>query len=192
MPIVAEIASRALEAGVKVGVDLGCGDGRNLKALRERGLDLAGLDISPTALTRADQLLRAGGDGAPLILGDVTALPFAEGTLDLVTALDVAGQIPDPAPLIAEAHRVLRPGGMLVANFFTLDDDTHGEGEEVEPHTFLYRETLFRYFERAEVQCLFAADWQLEIQETSWVDPPHGSFRPYRHRHVNHVVYASA
>jgi SAM-dependent methyltransferase len=192
MPIVAEIASRARARGLRVGVDLGCGDGRNLAALRARGLELAGLDISPTALVRADGLLRANGDAALLIGGEVTALPFAAGTLDLLTALDVAGQVPDPAPLIAEARRVLRPGGLFVVNLFTPEDDTYGEGEEIGPRTFLYRETLFRYFERAEIAPLFGEGWGLEIEEASWVDPPHGSFRPRRHRHVNHVVYATA
>lgn len=192
MLIVTEIAARARRLGARVGVDLGCGDGRNLKALRGLGLDLVGLDVSPTALARADELLRAADGGAPLILGDVTALPFVDGTLDLVTALDVAGQVPDPAPLIAEARRTLRPGGLFVANFFALEDDTYGEGEALGPHTFLYRETLFRYFERAEVRSLFTSVWDLEIEEVSWVDPPHGSFRPYSHRHVNHVVYATA
>jgi SAM-dependent methyltransferase len=192
MPIVPGIVSRAGARGLSLGVDLGCGDGRNLLALRQGGLDVAGLDISATALRRANRLLRDHGDAAILLLGDVCALPFPDGSLDLVTALDVAGQVPDPLPLLAEARRVLRPGGLLVVNLFTPEDETYGEGEEVAPLTFRYRDTLFRYFESSELPEMFAAGWEIEVETATWLDPPHGSFRPRAHRHVNHVVWATA
>lgn len=192
MPIVPEVVALARARGLRVGVDLGCGDGRNLLALKEAGLEIAGLDISATALHRADRLLRERGDGAVLLVGDASALPFPDGTLDLVTALDVAGQIPDPRPLFAEARRVLRPGGLFVVNLFTPQDETFGEGEEVSPLTFRYRDTLFRYFEESELADLFDRGWDLEIGTATWLDPPHGSFRPTPHRHVNHVVKATA
>jgi SAM-dependent methyltransferase len=190
MPVVENVARRARERGLRVGVDLGCGEGRNLLALRQAGLELAGLDISPTALGRADLLLRAAGECAALIEGDICALPLASGTIDLVTALDVAGQVPEPAIMIAEAHRVLRSDGLFVVNLFSLEDETYGQGEEVGRHTFRYKDTLFRYFEEDGVRSLFEADWEVEIEKLSWVDEPHGDFRATRHRHVNHIVWA--
>ncbi len=192
IPIVPEVVSIARARGLRVGVDLGCGDGRNLLALRRGGLELSGLDVSTAALHRADRLLRDHGDGAVLLVGNACALPFPRGTLDLVTALDVAGQVPDPRPLFAEARRVLRPGGLFVVNLFTPEDETFGEGEEVAPLTFRYRDTLFRYFERSELAGLFGQGWDLEVGTATWLDPPHGNFRPIAHRHVNHVVKATA
>jgi SAM-dependent methyltransferase len=192
MPIVPDVVKLAHDRNLRLGVDLGCGDGRNLLALRKGGLELAGVDISARALQRADRLLREHGDGAILLFADACSLPFPDATLDLVTALDVAGQVPDPRPLFEEARRVLRPGGLLVVNLFTPEDETCGEGEEVAPLTFRYRDTLFRYFEEAEIGDLFGEGWKLDIGTATWMDPPHGSFRPAPHRHVNHVVKATA
>jgi SAM-dependent methyltransferase len=190
MPIVAEIARRARADGLRIGLDLGCGEGRNLLALRRAGLEIAGLDISPSALGQADRLLRAQGQRATLIEGDICALPLASGTVDLITALDVAGQVADPGPMIAEAHRVLHGEALMVANLFSLEDETYGTGEEIGPNTFRYKDTLFRYFEESEVRGLFESGWEVELEKLSWVDEPHGAFRPTPHRHVNFVVWA--
>jgi SAM-dependent methyltransferase len=190
MPIIAEIATRARTLGVRNGLDLGCGDGRNLLALRQEGLDLAGLDVSPTALGRADRLLRAHGQRATLIVGDVSALPVASGSVDMITALDVAGQVPDPAPMLHGARRALHEGGLFVANFFAYEDETYGAGEEIAPHTFRYKDTLFRYFAEDEVRELFGHAWEVELEVRSWLDGPHGNFRPDPHRHVNYVAWA--
>jgi SAM-dependent methyltransferase len=186
IPIVDDILAR----GRGCCLDLGCGDGRHLLALQRGGLDVVGLDISATALQRADRLLRLHGCPAPLLLGDILALPFAAGTLDVVCALDVLGQVPDPRPVLSEAHRVLRPDGLLVVNLFALTDDTFGEGLQIAPNTFLFKETLFRYFSRSDVESLFAEGWESEIVTASWTDPPHGSFRPVGHTHTSHVVFA--
>jgi len=191
MPIVADIVARGRDRGLRTCLDVGCGDGRNMLALQHGGLDVSGLDISPTALGRADRLLRDQGNPAVLLGGDIGALPVAAGTLDMVTALDVAGQVPDPTAMIAEAHRVLRPGGLLAVNLFSPQDGTYGEGEQIGRHVFVYKQTLFRFYEREDLDELFAGAWDWETEIVTWDDPPHGSFRPYEHTHVNHVVYAT-
>jgi SAM-dependent methyltransferase len=191
MPILDDVLARARARGLRTCLDIGCGDGRNMLALQAGGLDVAGLDISPTALARADGLLRKRGNPATLLVGDIADLPVASGTLDVVTALDVAGQVPDPRGMLAEAHRVLRPSGMLVVNLFSPEDDTFGEGEQVGRHAFMYRETLFCYYEREELDGLFDGGWNWETDLVTWNDPPHGTFRPYEHTHVNHVIYAT-
>jgi SAM-dependent methyltransferase len=48
--------------------------------------------------------------------GDATALPVPDGAADAVTALDVLEHVAEPRRAIAEAHRVLRPGGVLVVS----------------------------------------------------------------------------
>ncbi|MEU6741552.1 class I SAM-dependent methyltransferase [Streptosporangium sandarakinum] len=72
-------------------------------------------DGSRAVRRSADQLrLARGRDGAPLLRGDATRLPFAAGTFATVTALWVSTDAGDFAGLVREAARVPRPGGMLL------------------------------------------------------------------------------
>ncbi|WP_440070856.1 class I SAM-dependent methyltransferase [Streptosporangium sp. OZ121] len=90
-------------------LDIGCGTGLYLDAIRSTGRTVVGLDHS------ADQLrLARRRDGAPLLQGDATTLPFAADTFGTVTALWVSTDIGDFAGLIKEAARVLLPGGLLL------------------------------------------------------------------------------
>ncbi|MEV0231825.1 class I SAM-dependent methyltransferase [Nonomuraea sp. NPDC050786] len=90
-------------------LDLGCGTGLYLDAIRSTGRTVVGLDRS------GDQLrLARRRDGAPLLQGDATELPFGGGTFDAVTALWISTDIGDFAGLLKEAARVLRPGGLLL------------------------------------------------------------------------------
>ncbi|GAB2477768.1 class I SAM-dependent methyltransferase [Streptosporangium sandarakinum] len=98
-----------LGPGAGLCLDIGCGTGLYLEAIRSTGRTVVGLDRS------ADQLrLARGRDGAPLLQGDATRLPFAAGTFATVTALWVSTDVGDFAGLVREAARVLRPGGMLL------------------------------------------------------------------------------
>ncbi|MGV9533550.1 class I SAM-dependent methyltransferase [Streptosporangium sandarakinum] len=98
-----------LGPGAGLCLDIGCGTGLYLEAIRSTGRTVVGLDRS------ADQLrLARGRDGAPLLQGDATRLPFAAGTFTTVTALWVSTDVGDFAGLVREAARVLRPGGMLL------------------------------------------------------------------------------
>lgn len=88
--------------------DLGCGSGRVLVWLRERGAQLLGIDVSPFFAHEA----RAGTD---LVLADLRRLPFADRTFGKAYSLDVLEHL-SPAALeamLAEAARVLEPGGAL-------------------------------------------------------------------------------
>ncbi|HEY2155516.1 MAG TPA: class I SAM-dependent methyltransferase [Isosphaeraceae bacterium] len=87
-------------------LDLGCGKGRFARRLAARGARVVGLDISRAMLSE--------GRGLRRVLGSARRLPFASGTFDAVVAVETFQHIRDVADTIAEARRVLRPGGRLL------------------------------------------------------------------------------
>jgi ubiquinone/menaquinone biosynthesis C-methylase UbiE len=91
-------------------LDLGCGTGRYLGPLTKLGWTVTGLDESPDQLRVAAE--RAVG--VELVEGDATALPFEDSTFEAVAALMVSTDIERYEAAIAEAARVLRPGGRFV------------------------------------------------------------------------------
>jgi SAM-dependent methyltransferase len=110
----------ALQAGERL-VDLGAGRGELLAAAAHAGAASAvGIEYAPAAIELAEATLRAQGvsDRARIVLGDVraTGLPAAEA--DVVTLLDVVEHLaPDElAATLAEARRILRPGGRIVVH----------------------------------------------------------------------------
>lgn len=95
-------------------LDAGCGDGTLLAALRARcpNAQLYGVDLTAADLAIA-ATLSVGDDRVDLQSADVTALPFADATLDSIASHLVFMVLPDVDAALAQAHRVLRPGGML-------------------------------------------------------------------------------
>ena len=59
----------------------------------------------------------------PAIVGDAVALPFASGSFDVVLAPFCLNHLAEPSAGVAEAARVLRPGGALLASTYAADDD---------------------------------------------------------------------
>jgi SAM-dependent methyltransferase len=94
----------------KVVVDLGCGPGNLAKALGGRPRQLIGVDISEGALRSAQQW------GYVPLLADVHDTPLASGCADLVVANATLHHTDDPARVLAEAARLVRPGGLLVTD----------------------------------------------------------------------------
>lgn len=89
-------------------LDLGTGTGRNLP-LFPPGAPAVALDPHPHNLVRA----RRRGPSVPLVVARAEALPFKDGVFDTVVAGLVLCSVEDPGAALAEARRVLRPGGAL-------------------------------------------------------------------------------
>jgi SAM-dependent methyltransferase len=94
-------------------IDVGCGRGELLDLLRAAGTEAIGIDIDPSALARCREkgLHVVDGEGLEVLTG------MAEGSVGAVTSIEVIEHLdPDSIRLFFEAaHRVLRPGGVLIA-----------------------------------------------------------------------------
>jgi SAM-dependent methyltransferase len=99
-------------------LEIGVGTGRFALPLRDRGITLAGADIS-AAMLRQLVVNAAGGQPPPVLQADAARLPVGAGTFGSVLAVHVLHLIPGWRVAVDEALRVLRPGGALIASFPT-------------------------------------------------------------------------
>ncbi|HEX2131985.1 MAG TPA: class I SAM-dependent methyltransferase [Actinophytocola sp.] len=105
----AELVPPATRPGAVL-LDLGCGAGLLAPHVEGKGYRHVGVDLSPTAVRQA----RAHGVHA--VRGDVLSVPVADGSVDVVAAGEILEHVPDLPRAVAEACRVLRPGGLLVVD----------------------------------------------------------------------------
>jgi len=101
-----------VHAGDRV-LDVGCGTGALLEALRAQRSDLVltGVDLSAEMLAAARAKL---GDGAALREASAESLPYADASFDCVVSSSVLHFVPNPSSALREWCRVLRGGGHLV------------------------------------------------------------------------------
>ncbi len=95
------------------GLDLGCGEGHNTRLLARRGAAMSAIDIAPTFIRHAQAEETRAPLGITYREASAVALPFADGTFDFATALMSLMDIPETERVLAEAWRVLRPGGFF-------------------------------------------------------------------------------
>jgi 2-polyprenyl-3-methyl-5-hydroxy-6-metoxy-1,4-benzoquinol methylase len=88
-------------------LDAGCGEGRLSRRLAKAGFAVVGVDAAP-ALLRSAREQDPDGDYR---VADVTSLPFADASFDVVASFMVLQDVSDHETAIREAARVLRPGG---------------------------------------------------------------------------------
>ncbi|WP_211244097.1 methyltransferase domain-containing protein [Actinospica robiniae] len=105
---------RAIVDGLPIGtaLDAACGTGRHAKHLAGLGHRVVGLDASGEMLAIAAQKV----PGAVFHRAELTAMPLADGSVDLAVCALALCHVPDLAPVFAEFARVLRPGGHLVVS----------------------------------------------------------------------------
>lgn len=104
-------------------VDFGTGTGRMLLLFSGRAVEAEGIDFSHRMLTVARaNLERAGVSNSRVRFGDVSAAPFEDASADLVIVHQVLHYLDAPGDAIAEAARILMPGGKLLVIDFAPHD----------------------------------------------------------------------
>jgi SAM-dependent methyltransferase len=119
---VALIADNVRLAGSRV-LDLACGPGRHAIQLRSEGAWVVGFDLSLPLLSRARH---RDGDPLNVVRGDMRFLPFVRGSFDVVVNLFTSfGYFSDDRQhglVLSEVATALRPGGVLVLDYFNTTD----------------------------------------------------------------------
>ncbi|MBN2210417.1 MAG: class I SAM-dependent methyltransferase [Sedimentisphaerales bacterium] len=95
------------------GLDIGCGEGYNTRQLAQAGAAMTAVDISEVFIGYARESERETPLGIDYQVASAVELPFENESFDFSTAFMSLLDIPETEKALAEAYRVLRPGGFL-------------------------------------------------------------------------------
>ncbi|MDD1725077.1 MAG: class I SAM-dependent methyltransferase [Methanospirillum sp.] len=160
--------------GEGVFLDLGCGDGKNLRRALTPGKFLIGIDFSLEAilLCKKDPCLL----DILFICADARYLPLKNQVADSADAHHLIGHLEkqDRDRVAGEISRVLCPKGRLVVTVFGREDLRYGKGNEIEPGTFMKGTgILVHFFTHDELVSLFTClicisgvmrTWQMQVR----------------------------
>lgn len=89
-------------------LEVGCGNGDTLKLLSEWGWDVEGMDFDPQAVSNAR------GKGVPAYEGDLFSRNYSPVSFDAIFSNHVIEHVLDPAAMLVESYRILKPGGRCI------------------------------------------------------------------------------
>ena len=92
-------------------LDVGCATGTLLELARLRGWDVHGVDVSEYATSIARDYYRLD-----VVTGELADAGYGDGQFDVVVMDDLIEHVADPAALVREGRRILKPGGLLTLN----------------------------------------------------------------------------
>lgn len=98
----------------KRALDVGCGVGNDLSRFRRGGANVVGIDLAPHSIELARTNFAQRGLTGEFHVMNGEQMTFADGAFDLVYCHTVLHFTPEPARMVREIHRVLRPGGQAI------------------------------------------------------------------------------
>ena len=146
-------------------LDLGCGDGPNIRPLLDMGARVTAADLSQSAVELAKQ---AYPQIETACLDMTQGLPFDDHSFDVVAA-DLSLHYftwADTQRIAADIARVLTPGGWLLARVHSTADVDPAGLERIEPNYYISRGYPRRYFDMDDLRALFGGWTRLEARET--------------------------
>lgn len=117
-----ELVGRVLPQPPARVADVAGGTGLYAVWLAEIGYEVSLLDLVPSHVVRARERASAAAVMVDCVQGDARALPWSDDNFDVVLVMGALYHLQDPADRSAclrEAHRVLKPGGALVASYIS-------------------------------------------------------------------------
>ena len=129
--VYARLADRCADREV---LEAGCGEGYGADLIAEKARRVIGLDYDESAVAH----VRARYPRVDMRHGNLAELPLADGAVDVVVNFQVIEHLWDQAQFVAECHRVLRPGGVLLMS--TPNRITFSPGRDTPINPFHTRE----------------------------------------------------
>jgi SAM-dependent methyltransferase len=119
-------------------LDLGCGIGRHVILLAEKGFETYAIDPSRAGIDACTGRLEALGLQAQVTRGEMGRLPYDDAFFDFVLSWNVIyhGTRKDMIAALREINRVLRRGGLLYLTLISTKSTWYGKGKKIEPGTY--------------------------------------------------------
>jgi len=133
-----------------LGLDIGCGEGHNTRLLVQRGARVTAIDISPVFVQLARQREAQEPLGIGYQVASAVQMPFVDAAFDFATGFMSFMDIPETGSLLAEAYRVLKPGGFLQFSITHPCFDTPHRRNLRDAQGLTYAIEVGRYFENRE------------------------------------------
>ena len=135
-------------------LDMGCGAGYGTHSLSKLARGILGVDLSEEAVAYAGSRYQA--PNLRYETGDVTALPYEDGSFEAAISFEVIEHLEHPEALVAEAKRLLKDDGVFVVS--TPDRQTYSNNRSLvnrhhlsEMYPLEFRELLERSFEHVQI-----------------------------------------
>jgi ubiquinone/menaquinone biosynthesis C-methylase UbiE len=147
-------------------LDLGCGTGLFSKRYLAEGGSVAGLDISRMMISRARERCAAGD----FSIANAEVIPFRDNSFDAVASLLVFTYLKEPATMLNEAYRVIKPGGAIAICTLGKKMVTrpipalYQIGEKMNVKHVVMKDFGERYYDEEEMQALFSGAGFVDIR----------------------------
>ena len=167
--IASVIRSLKIEPDARV-LEVGVGTGLSLEAYPPHA-EIVGIDLAEDMLAKAQHKIdRRGWRNIQVRPGDAQNMAFPDDSFDYVMAYHVISVVPDPQRMMAEMHRVCRPGGTIVMiNHFRTDNPILTAG-------FRAIDPLLRYLGWTTLRLADVVDPTLLHIERQWKTSPRSLF----------------